>query len=292
MTEQPIILGADASRVGVLALPDEIPVDPARPVLLLLNAGLVHRVGPHRLYVNVARHLARQGFASLRFDFSGIGDSLPRSDSLPYRESTLAETTQAMDMLAERLGARRFCLAGLSSGALVSMAAAGDPRVAGVALLNPHGFAESAELGAHVAQQSQGRIYAQNLFRFDSWLRLVSGKTDYRRLGRALAYRLRPRRDGQVDTVAAEARQELLAFFGLPKYILLLLSEQDRSLDNFSEILGPRWQQQLGGHVETVVLPHANHTFAGPVHGRQAVEAMERWMLAHWDRETRGCSGD
>jgi hypothetical protein len=283
MTEEPMVFGPGGALIGVACRPPAGRFDPSRPALILLNAGLVHRVGPHRLYVETARRLAEQGFVSLRFDFSGIGDSLPRPDHLPYQQSTLIEVREAMDRLGAWLEIEHFCLAGLSSGALVSMAATiDDARVVGAALLNPHGFAESAELGAHVANQSQGRIYTQNLLQLDSWRRLISGKTDYRRLGRALKYRLSPRRDEKIDAAAEKARGELQTFFALPKRILLLLSDQDRSLDNFTEVLGARWRQSLGPHVQTILLENANHTFAGPVHGRQAVDAIEQWMLRNW----------
>lgn len=282
MTEEPLLFGAGDGLVGVLSLP-AAGVDPERPALLLLNAGLVHRVGPHRLYVQAARRLAEDGFVCLRFDFSGIGDSLPRGDHLPYRQSTLAETRAAMDLLAERHGCRSFCLAGLSSGALVSMATAlADRRVVGAALLNPHGFEDSAEFESHIAQTSQARIYAGNLRKLRSWQRLVTGQTDYRRLGRSLLHRLRGGAGGSASAVTDEARAQLQGFFALPIRILLLLSEQDRSLDNFAEILGRQWRQRLGPQVETALIADANHTFAGPVHLGAAVDALQAWMRAGW----------
>jgi len=49
-----------------------------RPGIVLVNSGVVHRAGPNRLYVNIARQLAAVGYPVLRFDLSGIGDSSPR----------------------------------------------------------------------------------------------------------------------------------------------------------------------------------------------------------------------
>jgi hypothetical protein len=75
--ERALQIGPEKHLVGVLTRPAS-PRPGARP-LLLLNAGLMHHVGPVRLHVRLARHLAEHhGIASLRVDGSGLGDSLVR----------------------------------------------------------------------------------------------------------------------------------------------------------------------------------------------------------------------
>src|SRR5688572_11629148 len=106
--EQALQLGPDGHLVGVLARPRAI--DPARPLVVLLNAGVLHRVGPHRLHVVLARRLAERGLASLRLDLSGIGDSRPVPGALSFRASAVADTRTAMDWLAAETGTRRFIL--------------------------------------------------------------------------------------------------------------------------------------------------------------------------------------
>lgn len=59
--------------VGVLSRPRQIVA--GRPAVILLNAGLVQRSGPFRVYAQLARALASCGFVVLRFDLSGRGDS-------------------------------------------------------------------------------------------------------------------------------------------------------------------------------------------------------------------------
>ena len=57
MSEEIITFGKTRALVGIL----HKPVGPAPradlPAVLLLNAGLLHRVGPNRLYVKIARQL-------------------------------------------------------------------------------------------------------------------------------------------------------------------------------------------------------------------------------------------
>jgi pimeloyl-ACP methyl ester carboxylesterase len=123
--------------VGVLAQPPGGAR--ARAALILLNAGLTHRVGPFRLYVQLARALAAQGFAVFRFDQSGLGDSA-LSTRVDARRA-LDETAAAMDLLTALTGLRRFVLGGLCSGADDAFnVAPSDARVTGLLLLDGVGF--------------------------------------------------------------------------------------------------------------------------------------------------------
>ena len=88
MIEEVTRFGSNGSLVGILSRP--MRSNRNLPAILLLNAGLVHRVGPNRIYVRLARHFAALGFSVLRFDFSGIGDIHDR-----YLSSGLKGWTQS-----------------------------------------------------------------------------------------------------------------------------------------------------------------------------------------------------
>ena len=57
--------------VGVLSL----PAVPASTGVVIVVGGPQYRVGSHRQFVSLARSLAAAGFAVLRFDYQGMGDS-------------------------------------------------------------------------------------------------------------------------------------------------------------------------------------------------------------------------
>ena len=124
--------------VGVLSRPPGIAA--GRPAVILLNAGLVQRSGPFRVYAQLARALASCGFAVLRFDQSGRGDSGNAVGASGGPERKRQETDAAMRLVAELTGIGRFVLAGICSGADDAFRLAdGDDRVAGIVLLD--GFA-------------------------------------------------------------------------------------------------------------------------------------------------------
>ncbi|MEK8051130.1 alpha/beta fold hydrolase [Ideonella sp. DXS22W] len=281
--EQALVFGD--GLVGVLSAPAVAPPGAGeRPALLVVNAGLVHRSGPQRLHVALLRRMAAQGFTGLRFDFSGIGDSLPRADSLPYTQSTLLELRQAMDAVAAHSGCTRFVVLGLSSGALVSLAAAGaDERVAGVCLMNPHGFGSASVWGEHVDALSAGRDYARNLRSLDSWRKLLTGRTNYRRLLSAVRARVVPRpADPEHAAVTAAAQPLFAGVFARALPALFVFSEKDASRDNIEQILGRGWQRRLGATVRVATIADANHTFANPGHLQQVLAAIEQWILQAW----------
>jgi len=88
--------------------------------------------------VQLARAFAERGFSTLRFDFSGIGDSPVRRDDLAFEESAVLEIQEAMDSLSRSAGLKQFILIGLCSGADMAFKAAQvDARVVGLGLLDP-----------------------------------------------------------------------------------------------------------------------------------------------------------
>jgi len=136
-SERALMLGADRALASIVTRPaGELSDD--RPAMVLLNTGILHRVGHHRMYVMLARRLARRGHPVVRFDFPGVGDSPPRKDALNIHEANFACLKDIVDWIEATLGVKRVVLLGLCSGADYSLAyAARDPRVAGVVLLDP-----------------------------------------------------------------------------------------------------------------------------------------------------------
>jgi pimeloyl-ACP methyl ester carboxylesterase len=136
-SEQAVLLGRGKSLVGVLARPAG-GADSQRPAVIILNTGIVHRVGHHRMYVDMSRQLAAAGHAVLRFDFSGIGDSRGRADGLGPVEAFLADVGDATDWLSASCDADGIVLMGLCSGAEIALRYGHtDPRVVGLALFDP-----------------------------------------------------------------------------------------------------------------------------------------------------------
>lgn len=141
MNERSILFGSNNSLFGIVTDPQGDRKGEGRPAILLLNAGLMHHIGPFRLYVLLARALARLGFTVLRFDLSGKGDSTSRPGNLSYSNSVQADVKDAIDFLQSSRGLQKFILLGLCSGADDAYRCGlADERVAGVALLDGYAY--------------------------------------------------------------------------------------------------------------------------------------------------------
>ena len=135
--ERSIQYGLSAQLNGILTRPT-VEYSATRPCLVILNAGILHKTGPNRLHVRLAREASQNGLAAFRFDFAGVGDSPPRNDGKTLADGVLIDIAETLDLLEAKIGAKRFILAGLCSGADNSLRAARrDHRIVGAALLDP-----------------------------------------------------------------------------------------------------------------------------------------------------------
>jgi dienelactone hydrolase len=274
VAEQALQLGPDGHLVGVLARP-ATGVDPERPVVVMLNAGVLHRVGPHRLHVVLARRLAERGVTSLRLDLSGIGDSRPVPGSLSFRASAVADARTAMDWLAADAGARRFILFGLCSGADNALAtAAADHRVAGIVLVDPPAYATAQARRRRVVRRVQQLGGVREIA---AWGAAAVARRVRRRLspaGRAPAVEVT---GGREVPPAAEYRAQLAA----------LLARGVAIFSIYSGALGERYNHEgqlfelypeLRGRVDCRWFAGANHMFTELAAQRALIAAIVDWI--------------
>ena len=164
MKERVCQFGPERNLVGILSEPAEKDLRPELPVLILLNAGLIHRVGPHGMSVQLARKMAELGVRSLRFDKGDHGDSTELASGLSEDERVFADVKSAMDFLEQKKVGKSFVLFGLCSGADDSYAVSlRDPRVVGVVQLDGHGF---WTFWSHVVHYLPRMLRPQSFFNF------------------------------------------------------------------------------------------------------------------------------
>lgn len=164
MKERVITVGE--SLVGVLCEPETL--DKTKPVVLILNSGIMHHIGTCRLSVKISRALAESGIASVRFDYSGVGDSEPRRGGVSFLESAPLETAEVMDFIQKRRGVDKFLLYGLCSGADAAYETVlVDKRVIGICQIDGYCY---RTLGWYINH------YLPRAFKLEVWLRYFKRK--------------------------------------------------------------------------------------------------------------------
>jgi hypothetical protein len=275
MIERALRFGESAQLVGILTEPEPHVRHPDAPVTVFLNSGIIHRVGASRLYVQMARRLAEEGLTSLRFDFSGIGDSEARRDSLPFTESAVVETREAMDYLERVVGARSFHLMGLCSGADMGFAVAQvDPRVLGLGQLDPYGYRTFTWYLRH---------YGPRVLQLSTWthslrVRMASllgrsgpeGENASSGVFVAPEYRrvFPPRRE--VEAGMAKLAKRGVRFF-------VCFTGDEPAINYPGQFRASLPGVSFGDRLEEILMSFADHTFTHPNHQVQVVDRFAAW---------------
>jgi pimeloyl-ACP methyl ester carboxylesterase len=242
------------------------------PVFVFLSAGVLHRVGPARLHVSLARELARMGFSSLRVDLAGTGDSPPRP-GLTNQESVAADCKGIMDVVDSRLGPLPLVLAGLCSGADNAIRLTPqESRVIGMVLLDPYCFPDD---GFRVREAVKNYT---NPVQYAAWLK---------RGFNALTTSREEKNNGDksVDYLAIRdlpTREQMRAAF------VSIRERKGRALSVFTQYARPYYNQagQLDRALDVegyrqycteLFWPQAEHTFPLELHRRRLVEEIMAW---------------
>lgn len=135
-----IFTSSNTRLSGVLHLPERRNQTKA-PLIVLLHGFVGSKVGEHRLFVKAARHFIKEGYAVIRFDFSGCGES-----DGDYADVTVTKQLQEVQAVLnaatamKEVDARNIIMIGHSlGGAIASLTAAQDHRIKKLILWSPVG---------------------------------------------------------------------------------------------------------------------------------------------------------
>jgi alpha-beta hydrolase superfamily lysophospholipase len=299
--ERPLQIEQPFGRLfGILSRAREDPSreGPAVLAAVLLNAGAMRRIGPNRMWVEIARRWAARGVPTLRIDLEGIGDA----DGDAGRFSELAElyvpelveqVRAALDALERQGIADRFVLMGLCSGAYWSFhAALQDERVAAALMLNPQTLFWDAS-------QETVRELRKALLRRSSWLRLLRGGSSIARVGALLrripagiAVLARRRLAGRRAAAPGdEALQEAVGRLGRDGKRALFVFSGEEPL--YEELDGGGGIERLErwAHVQLVRIPGRDHTLRPIAARRGACAALDAALERELERAGGGARG-
>ncbi|MFO1426560.1 MAG: alpha/beta fold hydrolase [Steroidobacteraceae bacterium] len=267
-----------------------------RPLLMLLNSGAVHHVGPYRLCVDLARRLAAGGITVVRFDLPAIGDgdSDPgRIDDAPYPATAVDDIHRTLADLVTRYAPSELHFGGVCAGAYHSLKAAqAGLAVKGIVVVNPLTFfwKPGLPLDAREFQvTAEAARYQRTLFEPAAWLKLLRGqvaigpiaRTFGRRLSARLHHLLRDLRRALGQRLEDDLASELRTIARRGTRIEFVFAENEPGLAMLRE-QGGRTVGRLErrGILAIETIDGADHTFSARV-------ARER-LTAMFERRIRG----
>lgn len=270
MKEVVFRFGDNNRGFGMTTLPDTL--DDA-PVIVIFNAGVIHREGPYRLNVRVARKLAESGFIAVRVDLSGKGDT-PARTGISNRESVASDWRSIKAAINASYGNRHLILMGLCSGADNAIKITAEDRdVRGLILLDPVAYADAG---------FKSRQLKAKLANIHKWLNLP--KNVFKRIKRLIGLGvnhstaaiggLRDEPDikdyQNCFTHLANTKGRVLAIFtshGAEKY------NQEGQFARALNING------LSECCEEVFWPQVEHLFPVQVHRERLIEKIHSWSI-------------
>jgi exosortase A-associated hydrolase 2 len=260
---------------GVLSLPKT----PARPAtgLVTLHGWSGTRIGPHALFVSLARRAAEAGIACLRFDFRGRGDS--GGEIAEATRATMIEDAVAAARFLREEGCERVILVGLCAGSQVAIGAAAQDAAPDGLILWSAPVSEQAEEERAVAAKRRHflREYARKLFRPQTWRKLIGGKLQFGKIARVVSGKagIAATDDRAVDLQAAARLKE----FRGPIFFVY------GTHDPIAPVALPYYQRILAsGQAEVSVtqIEGANHSFYGTAWREEVLDQTLAWLAGHF----------
>lgn len=254
--------------VGVIAEPEKACGDVG---VLIVVGGPQYRVGSHRQFVLMARHLADAGVSCMRFDYRGMGDAGGGQRDF---ENVGADIRAAIDVFTTLMPAvRRVVLWGLCDGASAAcFYAPTDERVAGLVLLNPWVKTAQGEASTYLRH-----YYLKRLFDMSFWKKLLSGGVSIgRSAGEVLGAAKAATGAEQNDLALPDRMAEALIRSGKP--VQVILSGRDYVAREFERAAASaRWRRALSS-AQLLRIDAADHTFSSREWRNEVARATHAWV--------------
>lgn len=268
MTERAVVFGPNQALVGIVATPDHDAAGRTRAVVMA-NIGLHHRVGPYRLYVDLARRLAARGLVALRFDLSGLGDSAPRQDTLSDAERGASDLREAMDWLETRMGVKEFLIVALCSGVdSAHLAAVRDDRVTGAVFIDGYTYS---------TVRSRLRHHTLRYLQLERWLRYGRRRLARSPAGGNGSVAETPAVFAREYPSRARFREDVARMVGRGARLLFIWTGTYSTYNartQLFEILGGGVPRQ---GIEVERMSGADHVFTSRRHRHALLDRIERW---------------
>ena len=278
MREKVHAIGKHRNLVAIITEPANHPRAEQLPAFIILNAGLIHHVGPFRLNVTLARKIAAIGCVACRFDLSGIGDSGPSQDNHSYWAQTVSDIQETMDFIAAKHGAREFILIGACSGAdNAHRTAVADKRVIGAVFVDGYSFPTLRHYLKRYGRSALSiRKWANLCLKFFS-RRLTTGNNPTASSDplEGIDYTEFPPKDN--------VQRELQALVHRPVKLLYFytggFSEYYNYEEQFKDMF-PGLDQK--GQIKVCFLPEADHTLILQRDRQRFVDTVSQWAQDHF----------
>ena len=277
MTEQALAIGDNPKLFGIVS--GDKNISPQKPLLLMVNSGLLNRTGPFRLHVNIAREIAELGLACCRFDLSGIGDSDRRLGSTARSQQHLDDIRQVMDFFEEKYQVNRFIVMGICTGAdNAHRSMVDDKRVVGAISIDGYSY------------PTKRYRFNKNILRYfqlSTWINWLKRRFQKIEIYQAV--------DDKDDVTRLDYRWELPPREKIEADYRQFIQENSRLLCIFTSSWPYNYRRQLadafpqldfGDAISLAFLKDAEHTFPTQDDRDRLMSTIRQWLQVQFLKES------
>ncbi|WP_019029189.1 hydrolase 1, exosortase A system-associated [Colwellia piezophila] len=280
MIEQGVIFNSHGKQlIAIEHLPstETAPVgrEQRKKALIIVVGGPQTRVGSHRLFVHLARALAKQGITVFRFDYTGAGDSEGELSSFTDIQNDIAA---AIHIFAQRHeGITEWALWGLCDAASAILLYLNEnpqqDKIKQLFLVNPW------VRQTHTQAQSYLRFYyIKRFFSKSFWQKFLTGKVATKTAFSELHGFYQQSKVGKgINKDDDFVKEMLFGLAGFTGQVDILLSGNDLTAAEFKLLVKSNndWFEVTAREtIKQKTISHADHTFSHSDKQNQLIKAV------------------
>lgn len=264
MSEQGVIFNSNGKQlVAIEHLPELVAQEQPKKGMIIVVGGPQTRVGSHRLFVYLARALAKKGVTVFRFDYSGAGDS-------EGTVSTFSDIQDDIDAAIKTFQLRHSDITDLALWGLCDAASAillylsekpEQAKIKRIFLVNPWVRQAQTQAKAYLRGYYIKRFLSKNF-----WQKLLTGKiktkSTFSDIQKFHQQSQTSNNINKQDNFVTEMLRGLNQFSGTCD---ILLSGNDLTADEFKLLIkiDKHWRHAMArATINKQTIDHTDHTFS------------------------------
>lgn len=286
MNEEVFTLAVEDGLIhGILHKPAQHSNGNNQKIIVFLHGWAGYRVGPHDMFVKLARKLTLIGYHCLRFDFRGRGFSHDQTN-LFSNASMLTDLECILDYVTKDLRINRINLLGICSGAKLALyyAHSGTKTIENVIDLSSS-LLKNAENNKLQIEKTKSTFkeYFSKVFYSETWYKFFSGTLNYSKIvknvfGFVQRFHGPKLKHPKMNvSILSSRKKQVQPFSNLKGSVLSIHGEKDPetkiAISQISELL-----KQYKINFEMHVIKGANHSFYGLNWEAEIYDIVIRWL--------------
>jgi len=240
-----------------------------KTVIVFIPALTGTRIGPQRMFVEIANHLNKENIGSICFDFPYAGDSIDKTHTNPLylRDYYNFHLSKVCDFLLQEYPRSEIIFISISIGCMPILEFSEKNKLNKVILLSPNHLSKNKTI------VNKHNIYAYfiKLFQFNTWRKLFFLKLNFGRIVSNVFYiksKEKKNRNEENNHLITCGKVDLLCIFG----------ENDPELMENQKFWKHNNIQGRFNNYDEYIVPNSDHSYMGWNSKEELLTKISNWL--------------